>query len=65
MTKVGIASIGSAEFNRERPYAIPSEGPGALFGVVEFRGAAGLFAEDGIDVTKGLLKHGRGPGGMV
>jgi hypothetical protein len=34
--------------------------PGSLLGVVEFSCAAGLLAEDVIDVLKGLLKHGVG-----
>ncbi len=30
---------------------------GGLFGVVEFGGAAGLFAEDVVDVFEGLFEH--------
>ena len=31
--------------------------PGGLLGIVEFRGATGLFSEDIIDIFEGLFKH--------
>ena len=33
------------------------EEPGGLLGVVEFRGATGLFPENVVDVFEGLFKH--------
>jgi hypothetical protein len=33
------------------------EEPGGLFGVVELGGAAGLFAEDVVDVFEGLFER--------
>ena len=33
------------------------EEPGGLLGVVELGGAAGLFAEDVVDVFEGLFEH--------
>jgi hypothetical protein len=32
--------------------------PGGLLGVVQLGGAAGLFAENVVDVLEGLFKHG-------
>jgi hypothetical protein len=32
--------------------------PGGLFGVIEFGGATGLFAQVVVDVFEGLFKHG-------
>ena len=36
------------------------EEPGGLLGVIELGGATGLFAEDVVDVSEGLLKHESG-----
>ena len=41
----------------QRVQIFQEQEPGGLFGIVEFRGATGLFSEDIIDIFKGLFKH--------
>ncbi len=43
----------------ERVEVFQEEEPGGLLGVVQLGGAAGLLAEDIVNVLEGLFKHGR------
>ena len=38
---------------------LEEQNPGGLLGVVEFRGAAGLFPQNIVDVFESLFEHGR------
>ena len=42
----------------QRVEVFQEEEPGGLLGIVQLRGAAGLFAEDVVNVLEGLFKHG-------